>query len=331
MGHQLNVNRLLDSIWYKNKIWSYFLIPFSVIYYCVHNNLKFYAKLKPKKFNVPVIVVGNLTVGGTGKTPLVIAIVNKLTQDGYKVGIVSRGYKSTVKKYPYFVTQADDPDKVGDEPLLVARRTNCAVVIAPERNQAIDYLIQKNNPDIIVSDDGLQHYKMQRHLEIVLIDGKRGFGNGLLLPAGPLRETKKRLQTVDMIVVNGDEQFNLSNKNIFNAIVEPQKITGLIAESTFNKNTILEAVTGIGNPDRFFNTLTNLQIQFKPKVFPDHYKFTQQDFSDHKPIIMTEKDAVKCQKFAKDNMYYLPIELNLPKEFWHIFDGYIRKIMQGKI
>lgn len=316
-------DKFFNKIWYQNYLLAYLLIPFSFLYFLIYKISCWYKKFKTKTFKVPVIVIGNITTGGTGKTPLVIAIAKQLTKDGYKVGIISRGYKSSLKKYPYRVKMDDDAAKVGDEPLLLVRNTKCPVVIAPDRNLAIEYLLTTENPDVILSDDGLQHYKMTRVMEIAVIDGDRGLGNGLLLPAGPLRETKKRLNTVDMVVVSGGDAQSLEyDKNTFNAQYVPGKITSLLHDTVHPiiVNTSVDAVSGIGNPDKFFRTLKNLGIKFTPQIFPDHHNYKLEELNQHKTIIMTEKDAVKCESFATPNMYYLPVSLKLSSQFWDEFN-----------
>lgn len=326
------MHNLINKIWYTKNLWALLLIPFAAIYQLVHSLLKFYYSIfKQTTFTVPVIVVGNLTVGGTGKTPLVIAIAKKFKDKGLKVGIVSRGYKGTLKTYPYKVSVEDDPVIVGDEPLLLARKTQCSVVIAKKRTTAIDYLIQEEKCNLIISDDGLQHYSMGRSVEIIVIDGQRGLGNGYLLPAGPLRERKKKLHEADLIVVNGFVQSQTTNTYAMDFV--PGKITSLLNDTSYDPIEIkhpIEGISAIGNPDKFRETLKKMGLKFSYKSFPDHYNFKFEDLGKSKhSIIMTEKDAVKCQSFATENMYYLPIEADLLPDFWNKLEDLISKYLNN--
>lgn len=314
----------ITRIWYNKKIKIFYYIilsPFEFIFkiiVLIRKNLYKYNILKSHKFNIPVIVVGNITVGGTGKTPLVIYIANYLKNLGYNPGIISRGYKSLVNGVN-LVTKDLNPIIFGDEPVLLANATNCSVVIGKDRVATIKYLLKNfNNINIIISDDGLQHYKLKRDLEIAVIDGYRQFGNEHLLPLGPLREPISRLETVD-IVVSNDKQV-LDYKYIIKLV--PNKCYNLIdpnniADITkFNK---VHAVAGIGNNQRFFDLLKNLGLQLMEHSFPDHYNFKPEDlnFFDDLPIIMTEKDAVKCAAFAKNNFWCqtVIVKINLEQEF----------------
>lgn len=307
----------LNKLWYEGHSLQWALVPFSFIYQVVTRLRRLYlSHFCQFTCPVPLIVVGNLTVGGAGKTPLVIELARKIEQKGLKVGIVSRGYGSTLKFYPYEVQLDDDAQRVGDEPLMIAQKTRCPVIIAPKRVAAVRYLLQKHQCQIIISDDGLQHYRMGRAIEIVVIDGKRGLGNGHCLPAGPLRETAKRLHTADFIVVNEG-----SWENAYSMCMIPGKVINLATEKEIDPNLLqknrVAAVAGIGNPQRFYSTLSQLGIEFNPYYYPDHYPFECKDFNFSEPlIIMTEKDAVKCRSFNSDKMYYLPVEAKLNGAFW---------------
>jgi tetraacyldisaccharide 4'-kinase len=303
---------LLEKLWYKRNVLCWFLWPFSIIYQFVIKIRRFYLqKFCCYNFDVPIIVVGNISVGGVGKTPFVIALANKLTQQGMRVGIVSRGYGAKIKQFPHEVSVYDSAKMVGDEPLLLAQKTNIPVIIAPKRIAAVKYLLQKYAVEVVISDDGLQHYRMGRKVEIAIIDKTRGLGNGLCLPAGPLREPPKRLQQVDFVVTNGDSQ---------SMQLCPGEITQLTTGNFVEKTIFMEpiaAVAGIGNPQRFFTTLRALDISFNPYPFKDHHKFVPRDLDlPEKNVIMTEKDAVKCLSFATDNMYFLPVTAQLNDLFW---------------
>lgn len=309
-----------NQIWYEPNAKYYPLIPFSLLYQGVVFARRLFYRLGLKKtttFAVPLIVVGNITVGGCGKTPLVVCLVELLKQQGWHPGVVSRGYGGRAKKYPMMVTRHSDPLHVGDEPLLIAQRTQVPVVVAPKRVHAATLLLSQTNCNIIISDDGMQHYALARDIEIAVIDGARRFGNGWCLPAGPLREPKSRIEQVDFTLVNGYAQKNESQLRI-----QTGKFTNLNnpiiqKDSPYFIGKNLHALAGIENPQRFFSTLRHLKLKFAEHVFADHYLFKQADikFGDDAHILMTEKDAVKCRKFATDNCWYLPISVEVDECF----------------
>lgn len=310
------MSAFINKLWYENHPMRWVLSPISWGYRAVVSARRWYLeRFAQIDCSVPVIVVGNVTVGGVGKTPLVIELAKRLQQKGLKVGIVSRGYGATNKEFPYEV-QLDDPaTKVGDEPLLLAQKTQCPVVIAPKRTDAVRYLLEKHQCQIIISDDGLQHYRMGRAVEIAVIDGTRGLGNGLCLPAGPLRESAARLQEVDFIVVNEgtwEQAYSMS--------LRPGAITQLSTGEEIAPDSLggrWEAVAAIGNPQRFYSTLSQLGIEFDTCSYPDHYQFKPGDLDYLKSrIIMTEKDAVKCRSFSSDTLYFLPVDAVLDDAFW---------------
>ncbi len=310
----------LEHIWYRSHFLTLLLVPFSWIF-CFTALLRRWVYLfflKPIHFDVPIIIVGNINVGGTGKTPLVIWLAHFLRHHGYNVGIISRGYGSEIKQFPQTVRPSvHQVREVGDEPFILAKRAICPVVIDPKRARGVKHLIEHHGCNLIISDDGLQHYALKRDIEIVVIDGQRRFGNGFCLPAGPLRELPTRLKSVDFIVVKGKARQNETTmhytlkplRNVLNDN-ETQPLGYFLGCS-------LHAVAGIGNPRPFFNILLNNQCKIRPHIFPDHHVFKKQDFDfeEDLPVIMTEKDAVKCRKFAKKNYWYLPIEVRLPSHF----------------
>lgn len=265
---------------------------------------------------VPVIVVGNITLGGTGKTPLTIAIVELLKAKGFKPGIVSRGYSSQIKNFPYSVTKNSSALAAGDEPLLIHLRTGAPVVIDPKRPRAAEYLLKNYNCDVIIADDGLQHYALQRDIEIVVVDGERKFGNGFLFPAGPLREPIKRLKTVDFVVMNTAKN-NISEltMQLMPGVIHNLKTNIPIIDLKFFNDKNLIAIAGIGNPNRFFETLTQIGLKFQKQPMPDHYHYSKNDFQADAYYLMTEKDAVKCQTFATERMFYLPVTAVISAEF----------------
>ena len=306
----------IDKLWYSYHPVRWLLWPCSIMYRAVVALRRIYLKqCRQYQFPVPIIVVGNITVGGVGKTPLVIALARQFQSRGLRVGIVSRGYGASIQHFPYEVSPDDESMFVGDEPLLLAKKTGVPVVIAPKRGQAVQYLLDKYQSQIVISDDGLQHYAMGRAIEIVVIDGLRGLGNGLCLPAGPLRESAQRLQEADFLIVNGGVW-----PNAYRMDLVPGEITQLTSGTPIDRaelTTSVAAVAAIGHPLRFFATLKAMGVAFKAYSFADHHQFQPSELCvPEKIVVMTEKDAVKCQPFATDTMYYLPVEAKMCDEFW---------------
>lgn len=273
--------------------------------------------LKSGRLKVPVIIIGNITVGGTGKTPLVIWLAHWLRQRGFRPGIITRGYGGGSSHWPRCVGPDTPAAEVGDEAVLLQRRTACPVYAGPGRLEAGRRLLSEQDCDIIISDDGLQHYALERDLELVVIDGKRRLGNGLCLPAGPLRELPGRLRSVDLIVTNGEVA----------AGEQPMRVVGSEAFSvnrshlprlleSFSGQTV-QALAGIGDPERFFTMLESVGIRVERHAFPDHHPFTVEDLSPFagKTVLMTEKDAVKCEAFAGDNVWFVPADAVFAKNF----------------
>lgn len=280
---------------------------------------------------VPIIVIGNITLGGTGKTPLVIYLANELKKHGYHPGIISRGYGAKGNGISE-VKQKSNVENVGDEPILIQKHTRLPVFISKDRVLAVKALLNKyKKTDVILSDDGLQHYRLKRDIEILVIDGTRGFGNGYPLPAGPLREPKWKLKAVDAIVCNGkkviDGSYLMKYKSYFLINLKTKK---KIALNKLRLNN-LHAVAGIGNPDHFFNYLKVLGMVFDSSAYQDHYRFSKKDFKamNDKNIIMTEKDAVKCEKFARDNFWYLPVVIEIDSKFTDFILNKMKNINHG--
>lgn len=314
-------HQLCNKIWYQKHWLTYLLLPFSYLYHFIimirRICYRFHIK-KTTRFQIPIIVVGNITVGGTGKTPLVIALAQYLQQQGFKPGIVSCGYGGQAKHFPVYVTAESDPILVGDEPVLIAHHTQCPIYVAPSRVKAVNQLLKAHACNIIISDDGLQHYALQRDIEIAVIDGERRFGNGFCLPAGPLREPIQRLKRVDFIVCNGEAQAREYTMQLL-----PGKIYHLQNRALhFNPlpHQTIHAVVAIGNPSRFFNLLRQLGHTIIEHPFPDHYIFQAKDFDfgENAIIIMTEKDAVKCHAFADQRFWCLPVQAQLTQDFYKI-------------
>ncbi len=302
--------------WYQQHPFTLLFWPLSLLYRLVAVIRRFgYQRGWFQSFAVdkPVVIVGNISVGGTGKTPFTLWLCQFLTEQGFTPGIVSRGYGARITA-PLRVTSSHQACDVGDEPLLLARKSKCPVVVCPDRVAAARYLLQSTDCDIVISDDGLQHYRLQRDLELVLIDGQRGLGNQQLLPAGPLREPVTRLQQVDAVIVNSGD-FALAKHKMWLKAVTPQALDGVSPWPEQAQAVTL--VAAIGNPQRFVDTVKNLGIDIKATAFfRDHFAFNEQSLASIEgPVLMTEKDAVKCRAFAKPNWFYLPVEAELSDEF----------------
>ncbi len=314
----------VNHLWYSKTPVVWLLLPVSLLFWILstlRRTLYRTGVFKVTYFPAPVIIVGNINVGGTGKTPLVIWLTQYLKKQGYSPGIVSRGYGGKDSREPYTVTTRSDPAIVGDEPWLLAHRCQCPVVVNRNRPLAVEHLLENSPCDIVISDDGLQHYALGRNIEIVVVDGQRRFGNGFCLPAGPLRETKGRLKSIDLIVNNGGPVKNSEYLMQLDGI----EICGVNNNNhmkrhplSFLKGQRVHAIAGIGHPKRFFKYLKDFGLTIIEHPFPDHHSFLEGDFEfkdQSLPILMTEKDAMKCQKFAKDNYWYLPVNALMTDKF----------------
>lgn len=312
----------LEALWYGHHPLSLLLAPAGWCYaaFMWLRRIGYLSGVIPvREIPVPVIVVGNLTVGGTGKTPLVIWLVQHLKSQGYRPGVVSRGYGGRTTRVPQQVRPDSNPDLVGDEAVLIAQRTGCPVAVSPRRHIAARELVKHTGCDVLLCDDGLQHHALGRDIEIAVIDGDRRFGNGRCLPAGPLREPAGRLKSVDMVVANAR-----AGKSEFLMEFQPLPLRSLKDDSRrieveSLRGQSVHAVAGIGNPSRFFSYLRGKGLVIVKHEFPDHFRFRPADlrFGDDLPIVMTEKDAVKCRAFAPDQAWYLPIQANMPASFQH--------------
>ena len=302
----------IEDHWYRRTLLSRLLLPVAFLYGAVvagRRALYRSGLLRAWRAPVPVVIVGNLTVGGTGKTPLIIYLARVLTQLGYRVGVVSRGYGGSAG-HAQEVSAATPAAVAGDEALLIARRCEVPVWIGRRRPQAVAGLLRGHACDVVLSDDGLQHYALQRDLEIVVIDGSRGMGNGWLLPAGPLRESPARLQRADMTVVNRDDvearyTFTLHIERAVNLVTGDTRSLSAFGDAQ------VHAVAGIGHPARFFAQLKASGLHCHEHPFPDHHRFRASDlaFADEWPVLMTEKDAVKCSEFADPRLWFVPAVL----------------------
>jgi len=307
----MRVQSWFNRIWYDRANPPWWLMPLSFIYGAVSGSRRYlYARRLRRSTRLarPVVIVGNLSVGGTGKTPLVCWLVARLAERGFKPGVVTRGYggsSSTVR----VVEPSDDPKMVGDEAILLARRTAVPVAAGRDRPAAAQLLVSAGC-DVIVSDDGLQHYALARDCEVVVIDGDRRFGNGWLLPAGPLRETRSRLAVADAVVVNGGRALL---EGALSMRLEAKKALALCGGGAAPLDSFagraVHAVAGIGNPERFFNMLRAHGIEVVGHPLADHARLRPRDilFADERPVLMTEKDAVKCAGLADQRHWYVPV------------------------
>ncbi len=307
----------LERYWYSSRA-PFWLLPLSWLFRAVVAFRRWAYRIglfRSYDVPVPVIVVGNISVGGTGKTPFVTWLVLLLQKAGYHPGIVSRGYGGKAERWPQQVRTDSDPNMVGDEPVMLAQRCSCPIVAAPDRVTAAKQLLKHEACDVIITDDGLQHYRLRRDIELAVVDGERRFGNGHCLPAGPLREPTSRLNEVDFVISNG-----VANRREFAMSLDTRGLKSVANDSmaqSFNDlvGKKVHAVAGIGNPHRFFQLLRHRGLDVIEHPFPDHHHFQPHDlqFNDDLAILMTEKDAVKCRRFVTPQMWYVPVQAHLPE------------------
>lgn len=319
--------------WYQpTRWWAWFLFPLALIMQGISTLRRYcYQKgwLKSYQSSLPVIVVGNISVGGNGKTPFVISLCELLIQQGYKPGVISRGYGGKSNKYPLLVSKQSTGKEAGDEPVLIHKRLHIPVVVDPIRANAATYLAEHCDVNVIITDDGLQHYALQRDIEIVIVDGKRRYGNQHIMPMGPLREPLSRLKTVDYIINNGEiygDEFTM-----ILAPSEAKRVDGIVDQLVAQP---VNACAAIGYPPRFFDTLLKQNFTLQKSVaFADHHAYTEIDFKQFEstiPLLMTEKDAVKCTAFAQPNWWYLPIDGQLSTTFTQLFLEQLKQVKEAK-
>lgn len=322
------MRNLLLQQWYEPKLWGWLLWPIAQIFSCLVKLRRFCYKkniLNVYHATVPVIIVGNITVGGTGKTPLVMYFAKLLQQRGFRPGIVTRGYKGKIRTAALVHPNAD-PLLVGDEAALMANNCSCPVMIAKNRSIGVQALVQHHKVDIILSDDGLQHYALGRDIEIAVIDGQRRFGNGHSLPMGPLREMPTRLKSVDLTIVNGtDMQVACNRAYMLQDSSDSTQLDSFIGKT-------VHAIAGIGNPQQYFMQLRKLGITVIEHAFPDHYIYKASDiiFTDALPVLMTEKDAVKCRSFAKPQHWVVVTQVSVTDTIVDKFDDLVKGVINGR-
>jgi tetraacyldisaccharide 4'-kinase len=317
-----SIHEILNKQYYEKSSWILLLLPISFIYFVIISLRSWAYKvsiLKTIKMDVPVVVIGNITMGGTGKTPLAIWLLEKLIKLGMKPGLICRGYNSNANS-PQEVHTSSKVTNVGDEALMIKNRLDIPVFVGKKKVQTGKMLLESYpNVNILISDDGLQHLQLFRDFEIVVVDEFRYFGNEYLIPAGPLRDGISRVEKVDAVVINRCSKKSLSEPRVvgqYEMICYGDILKNCLHSDQISDLNIISdekeiiAITAIGNPERFFEKLNKEGLNFKRKIFNDHHLFTESDFSDYvdMKIVMTEKDAVKCRTFAKENFWFLPID-----------------------
>ena len=328
----MSLEQLITGAWTRNSRWLVLLLPFTWLFAGLSNLRRCYLqrRYQGQPYTAPVVIVGNISVGGSGKTPLIIALVAALKQRGYSPGVVSRGYSGNAAQYPMSVTAATAVSESGDEPLLIATLADCPVVVDANRRAAVDYLLDHHQCNLVLSDDGLQHYALHRDIELVVVDGQRGLGNGRQLPSGPLREKPQRLEQADMVVINGQQaDQSITVSGLQQMSIRPTQFRHLESgrrlaiedwlESEPGTNREVHAVAAIGNPQRFADTLTQIGLAPILHRFDDHQILSLDDlsFGDNLPVVVTAKDAIKLEQVAavSENIWAVDIEAVIDSSF----------------
>ncbi|TDG13994.1 tetraacyldisaccharide 4'-kinase [Seongchinamella unica] len=306
----------LETAWYRGAPWLWLLLPLEGLFRTVAAVRRWLYRsglLSSYRAPKPVVVVGNITVGGTGKTPVIIALAEALQARGLKPGVVSRGYGASGNEFPHQVSADSSAAQCGDEPLLIYQRTGVPCMVDPDRSAAVKALLAAQPVDVVLADDGLQHYALQRDYELALLDARRGTGNGHCLPVGPLREPLSRLRCVNRVLYRGGQDPASS------VGYQPVAWVNLVSGEerplpAFTSGEGIVAVAGIGQPDQFYATLGTLGIAFEARTFPDHHQYSAQEFEQlrGRTILMTEKDAVKCRSLVGADAWFLRIDASLP-------------------
>ncbi len=322
------LTRFAESVWYGESLWTWPLLPLSWVYRLGVFVRRFYWRWlhAPALLPAPVVVIGNLSVGGTGKTPLVIWLAKRLQNSGLKVGIVCRGYLGDKTQWPQEAVQNADPNDLGEEAVLLAAQTGCPVYAGPDRVDAVTQLCREHQLDVVISDDGMQHLALSRQVEVLVLDGERRYGNQHCLPAGPLREPQNRAARADMVIVHGEA----SKEGEYRFDLQVLHLRRLIDGSTRPLSDLagktVHAVCGIGNPSRFLESLADAGIDAVPHLFEDHYRFQPDDlnFDGNTPVVMTPKDAVKCERFAQEMWYSLEVDVRLDEQAAQVLLGLVQ-------
>lgn len=314
----------LDRLWYGKGRPLWWLWPLAWLYQRIAGRRRRNALVqlvRHRRPAAPVIVVGNITAGGTGKSPLTAWLVEVLRQAGWRPVILTRGYGGRAGCYPLKVTEQTPATEAGDEPVMLARQTGCPVVVDPRRARGAEWALEQGLGNILVCDDGLQHYALYRDLELAVFDGQRGIGNGAPIPVGPLREPVERLDMVDFSIVNGEPEGPMPGSRYCIMTLVPERLVNLRTGESQSLSWLagqrVRGVAGIGNPARFFRTLASLGARVRPAAFPDHHRFSVDDLTVEagEILVMTAKDAVKCDRFAQQHCWVLEVKARLPESF----------------
>ncbi len=326
------MSNVIDRLWYGQKRPLSILAPLAWLYRAISESRRRKAwQAQSESLPVPVVVVGNITVGGTGKSPLTARLVECMRQKGWQPVILSRGYGGKSDSYPLLVKEGTPAGVCGDEPLMLSLATGCPVVVDPQRLRGARWALEHGLGNVLICDDGLQHYRLPRDIELAVFDAQRGIGNGALLPVGPLREPVDRLNSVDFVILNGaefpatgesiDEFASTEHSDIHAMALRPASLVNINSGETRAPEALngkpVRGVAGIGNPGRFFDTLRLLGAHVQEEAFPDHHRFRPEDLASGAGewLVMTAKDAVKCRGFAPDNAWVLTVDACLSEPF----------------
>lgn len=296
----------IEKNWQRSAFYNSWLFPFWLLFVLISSVRRFYYRVFPaQSYFSPVVVIGNISVGGTGKTPLIEYLLKESKKRGLKAGVIARGYGGQAQQYPLRLDEQTLVEQSGDEPFMLYQNSQVPFVVDPVRTRAVKALLG-DKLDVIFSDDGLQHYGLARDYEVVVVDAQRGFGNGWQLPIGPLREPISRLEQVDLVLKNGEDFRFKPSQFVHLKTGEQCSVEAFVQK---HDSAQIKALAGIGNPQRFFNSLNELGLCPDCEPLSDHHAFSADDLADKRLTIMTEKDAVKCLKIADNQHWYLKVEL----------------------
>ncbi|RZF54775.1 tetraacyldisaccharide 4'-kinase [Acinetobacter halotolerans] len=331
----MSMAQRIQDAWNEQASWLIVLRPLAWLYrfgFCLNQSLYEVGVKKVYHAPIPVMVIGNITVGGSGKTPLLIELVKYLQQQGVRVGVISRGYGGQ-GPFPAKVEQLSEPSIVGDEPCLIVQSTDVPMAVGPNRQASIELLLQTvGDLDLIISDDGLQHWALGRQIEWIVLDQNRGLGNEKLLPEGYLREPKSRLKSSTVIEHTKVAQ---PKNNMYLDVGQPYLLNNHLELSWFDANQYFNAVVGIGFPQRFYQTLSKLGVsQYQAHEFPDHYDYEIADliFDSQDAIITTEKDAVKFKSLLQQHpefntpIWVVPVEAVLSSDCYDLLKQQLQQV-----
>lgn len=330
----LRLQRWIEGIWYGERPAPLPLRCLAWLFGRIAFRRRQRLQAAAQRLPVPVIIIGNISVGGTGKTPLIAALVEQLKARGLRPGLISRGYGGRARQWPQAVLASSDPAQLGDEPVMLAQRLDCPIWVGPDRVAAARALLAASAVDVLLSDDGLQHYRLWRDMELAVVDGVRGLGNGYLLPAGPLREPPERLSEVDLVVCNTALIETAARSEVCMHLLLQDAVNLVTGErrplAEFRARPV-HALAGIGHPERFFGRLESAGLSLKRHGFADHHAFEATDlaFADDLPVLMTDKDAVKCRSFADERCWRVPVDAVFDAPDSKLIHSLIDNCLQG--